>query len=185
MGAEPIAPHKDSSGGSRVWRNEQQARLTALLGWGEVIVAAVFAALSDPWDVRLFGTMLMLGAAGMTLKASRARLVVFEDRLVVHNVWRVRVIPWDDVLGFSVGIWWFVTARMAFVNLTDGSRLHIWGIQGPGRGNPLNRRAVAHDIVAKLNALARQDARTSLYLLIAIALIAFGAYCLHEGLIND
>lgn len=80
--------------------------------------------------------ILMILAIGWFFidRCALAGAYVDPNGIRVKNPLRSTAIPWREIKGFSLGIfWWFITAR---ADLRNGESVHIWGIQPP---NPLTR----------------------------------------------
>jgi hypothetical protein len=83
-----------------------------------------------------------LALAGVYVRAEGVRLV---------NPWQTRSIPWNDVRAFTLERWGLFPA-IGVVELTDGSRIPIFGIEAP---NPLTRprNRDAQKLIDELNHL--------------------------------
>ena len=75
------------------------------------------------------------------------------EGLLVRNLFRTELVPWDEIQGFSLKHWgWrWNYGDMGHVERTDGTSLHIAAIQVPNIGGGAARRAVD-----ELNAMLRE-----------------------------
>jgi hypothetical protein len=70
---------------------------------------------------------LVWGLVG--IRSARAAVICSPIGIRVLNPFRSYVVPWQEIESFSVGRFGF-TPLMAYARLDDGSRLHLFAIQG-------------------------------------------------------
>ncbi len=128
---------------SRLYQSQEQAIVVGSLGVA-LGIAAPALAFSPPevgepglqlvaaWAVTTIG---FLSGLWLILRAARCGVRVSEEGLKVVNPFRTDFIPWHQVAGFSIGPWGPYPG-IGWVELVDGRRLHVWGIEIP---NPLIR----------------------------------------------
>lgn len=87
----------------------------------------------------------------LIFRLARSGVFVYRDGLRVLNPISSRSIPWGGVRTFRLDAWGLFP-RMGFVELTDGSAYHLWGIQAPNPAfRPRNRSA--DRLITELNQL--------------------------------
>jgi hypothetical protein len=63
--------------------------------------------------------------------------------LRIRNIFSVRIIPWEDISGFTLRRWtWWNRQPMGHAELRDGRAVHITGIQANNIGAGAARRVV-------------------------------------------
>lgn len=115
----------------RTYRNRFQAIVTG-------VIAAAFlsfipyglysTSVPIPAKPVWIGLGLILGP--FWLRAASSSVMVDNEGIRIRNPLSTRSFSWKQVVGFSIGRW-TVHPHVAFVDLTDGRRHHIYGIQGP------------------------------------------------------
>ena len=107
---------------------------------------------------KIFFTTLgvVLGVFSL-VRLARTGIRPMENGIRITNPLRTKDVDWGRVERFEVGQYGLYP-RIGICHLWDGSRIHIWGIQGP---NPTfrSRSGRAEQVVEELNHLLKQKDR--------------------------
>jgi hypothetical protein len=111
----------------KVYRSREQSILIGLIAVG-VMVWIVLAALLTPrldlWERGLACLAGLSAGSFLLFRVARAGVYVRAGGITVLNPFRTRMFSWQQVHGFSLGRWGLFP-KIGFVDLEDGSRLHI------------------------------------------------------------
>ncbi len=104
-----------------------------------------------------FTTLGVVMGVFSLVRLARTGVRPMENGIRIINPLRTRDVDWGRVERFEVGTYG-IYSRIGICHLWDGSRIHIWGIQGP---NPTFRSASgsAEWVVEELNLLLKQKDR--------------------------
>jgi hypothetical protein len=126
------------------YRNQAFATLLGIMSVVFALGAVVYiAAGRSSWPPMLIVIAL---AAFVLLRLARAGAFVTDAGIIVVNPLRTVRVPWEDVAGFSLKRSGGFPA-VGFVDLVDGSRVQVWGIQARS-ASPSARRAPEQAIEA-------------------------------------
>lgn len=137
----------------KVFRSKEQSVGIALFG---VISSALMVAdaitsdahMSLPERVAWIAVGLGWGAFCL-FRAARAGVYVLSEGIRIVNPFRTKFVPWREIAQFSLRQWG-PFPLIGFVDLTDHSSEHIFGIEAP---NPFTRprNRSAQKLIAELN----------------------------------
>jgi hypothetical protein len=144
------------------WYRSREQRVLVMVGgyFASAFVAVMGLALIDVPGAAV-GSLAMLVVAALgffgTYRCARAGARVDDRGVTIVNPTRAVEIGWPDIDRFSVGAYgpW---PRIGVAHLRDGSRVVIWGIQGP---NPTTRgkNRSAENLIGQLNELVASRRR--------------------------
>jgi hypothetical protein len=145
-----------------VLRNREQAITLIATGFGFCGLLLGWMAFSSERSLReklLFCVAVVIPYTGfVVLRLARAAVHADDSGITIVNPFKTRQVAWNAIDRFVVdrhGIY----PRIGLVELKDGSRIHLWALQGPNPlGRPRNR--IAERLIDTLNELLR-DSRNS------------------------
>lgn len=116
----------------RVVQTAEQARVYRWLGIGMVAAGAISLVVvamdpSSPGDFAL-PLLIILVAFYAAVRGPRCGARLGQQEVTVINPFQRQAARWEDILSFSLGRYG-PYPEMGFVELKDGRRIHIWGIQ--------------------------------------------------------
>lgn len=134
----------------RVYRSSEQAVLIAIIGSVVTIIMLVQAVVAFKqgapwWFIAAIAFLFII----LSWRGARAAIYAEEHAVRVVNPLKTELVSWSEIERFSLGRYgpW---PHVGLMELKNGSRRHIFGIQAP---NPLTRpkNRSAQNLVEQLN----------------------------------
>ena len=152
-GSDPMASDR------AVFRNREQAITLAITGLVFFLLLLSWMALSSQ---RSLGEKLIFFAAVVipytgfvVVRLARTAVRANEGGITIINPLKTRHVSWNSIERFIVDRYGLYP-KIGIVELKDGSRIHLWALQGPNPlGRPRNR--IAENLVEALNELLRNS----------------------------